>query len=111
EIGAEDYLSKPFNPMLLQARITTCLEKKRLRDQEAAYLRRLLELQQRLDRRNRELEELNERLARAAVTDPLTGLPNRRWAIDELHRCWMASTRHRQPMACLVVDVDHFKRV
>ena len=32
--GAQDYLSKPFNPVLLQARIGSCLERKRLRDQE-----------------------------------------------------------------------------
>ncbi len=34
ELGAEDYLPKPFNPVLLQARINACLEKKRLRDRE-----------------------------------------------------------------------------
>ena len=38
EQGAEDYLSKPFNPVLLRARIGACLEKKRLRDQEARHL-------------------------------------------------------------------------
>ena len=38
EMGAEDYLTKPFNPVLLRARIGACLEKKRLRDQEVAYL-------------------------------------------------------------------------
>jgi DNA-binding response OmpR family regulator len=37
-LGAEDYLPKPCNPVLLHARITACLEKKRLRDQELAYL-------------------------------------------------------------------------
>ena len=40
-IGAEDYLPKPFNPILLKARITACLEKKRLRDQEQAFLEQL----------------------------------------------------------------------
>lgn len=34
EMGAEDYLSKPFNPVLLKARIESSLEKKRLRDQQ-----------------------------------------------------------------------------
>ena len=37
EIGAEDYVTKPFNPVLLNARITASLEKKRLRDQERAH--------------------------------------------------------------------------
>jgi two-component system cell cycle response regulator len=39
ELGAEDYLPKMFDPVLLRARIGACLEKKRLRDQEVDYLR------------------------------------------------------------------------
>ncbi|PSN16638.1 hypothetical protein C7293_01480, partial [filamentous cyanobacterium CCT1] len=38
EMGAEDYLSKPFKPVLLRAKITAYLEKKRLRDQRVMYL-------------------------------------------------------------------------
>jgi adenylate cyclase len=41
ELGAEDYLLKPFNAVLLRARIGACLEKKRLREHEAGYLERL----------------------------------------------------------------------
>lgn len=40
EMGAEDYLPKPFNPVLLHARIESSLEKKRLRDQQRALFRR-----------------------------------------------------------------------
>lgn len=39
ELGAEDYLPKPFDPVLLKARIGACLEKKRRRATEIAYLR------------------------------------------------------------------------
>lgn len=38
EMGAQDYLPKPFNPVLLRARLTACLERKWLRDQEIDYL-------------------------------------------------------------------------
>jgi class 3 adenylate cyclase len=38
EAGAEDYVPKPFNPVILRARIGASLEKKRLRDQERAHL-------------------------------------------------------------------------
>ncbi len=38
ELGAEDYLPKPFNPVLLQARVRSCLEKKAARDLELKYL-------------------------------------------------------------------------
>jgi adenylate cyclase len=40
ELGAEDYLSKPVNPVLLKARIRASLEKKRLRDQQKELVRR-----------------------------------------------------------------------
>jgi len=49
ELGAEDYLPKPFDPVLLQARISACLEKKRLRDREAAHLRQIEEEKRRSD--------------------------------------------------------------
>ncbi|UCC78103.1 MAG: response regulator, partial [Anaerolineales bacterium] len=40
-LGAEDYLPKPFDPVLLRARIGACLEKKRLRDQERKLQKQL----------------------------------------------------------------------
>lgn len=48
EIGAEDYLAKPFDPVLLRARIGASLEKKMLRDQEQIYYQALSESQKRL---------------------------------------------------------------
>ncbi len=39
ELGAADYLTKPFNPIILHARLEACMEKKWLRDQEVEYLR------------------------------------------------------------------------
>lgn len=44
ELGAEDYLHKPFDPTLLKARIGAYLEKKRLRDQEILYLQQVKRL-------------------------------------------------------------------
>jgi adenylate cyclase len=43
QVGADDYLTKPFDPVLLSARIGACLEKKRLRDCEVKYLRQIEE--------------------------------------------------------------------
>jgi adenylate cyclase len=53
ELGAEDYLRKPFNPVLLRARVQACLEKKRLRDLKVAQQRQLTELNAALELRNR----------------------------------------------------------
>ncbi|MGH8162835.1 MAG: adenylate/guanylate cyclase domain-containing protein, partial [Rhodanobacteraceae bacterium] len=49
QMGAEDHLRKPFDPVLLQARINACLEKKRFRDREETYLRQIQEEKQRTD--------------------------------------------------------------
>ncbi|MCB9750316.1 MAG: response regulator [Myxococcales bacterium] len=49
ELGAEDYLPKPFDPVILRARIGACLEKKKLRDRERAYIKRLRTEQERSD--------------------------------------------------------------
>ena len=64
ELGAEDYLPKPFDPVLLRARIGACLEKKHLRDQEI-QLRQELELwNKRLEERVQEQVNQLERLGR-----------------------------------------------
>src|SRR5262249_33509301 len=47
ESGAEDYLTKPFNPVLLRARINASLEKKRLRDREKKFIHDLEQERQR----------------------------------------------------------------
>ena len=49
ELGADDYLTKPFNSTVLQARITACLEKRHLREQEQIYLAQIQQERQRSD--------------------------------------------------------------
>lgn len=60
ERGAEDYLTKPFNPTLLKARIGACLEKKRLHDQEVSLHRQLEENYKRLEELERQRKELTD---------------------------------------------------
>lgn len=71
ELGAEDYLPKPFNPVLLRARIGASLEKKRLRDRDAAYTERLNRENQ---RKSDELENAR-RIQRAMLPTAPPNLP------------------------------------
>ncbi len=64
ELGAEDYLTKPFDPTLLRARIGACLEKKRLRDQEVRLRNEVEEWNKRLEQRVEEQVTQLERLSR-----------------------------------------------
>ncbi|WP_341888363.1 diguanylate cyclase [Variovorax sp. YR752] len=56
------------------------------------------------------LRDANAQLAHLSETDALTGIANRRRLDRALHEEWQRSGRHGQPMALLIVDVDHFKR-
>nr|WP_320132064.1 diguanylate cyclase [uncultured Holophaga sp.] len=58
-----------------------------------------------------ELSAANTRLEQAALTDVLTGLPNRRHAMDRLAQLWSESRRHGTTLACILLDADDFKQV
>ncbi|HCI80768.1 MAG TPA: hypothetical protein DHW02_13875 [Ktedonobacter sp.] len=68
ELGAQDYLPKPFNPVLLRARIAACLERKQLRDQEIDYLQqvgRVTAAATSIKANSFEIESLNEVASRS----------------------------------------------
>ena len=88
--GADDYLTKPFHQGELRARVNVGL--------------RVVELHREVQAKNRQLEEM-------ALTDPLTGLANRR-AIDIwITRQLSAAARHDFPIWVAICDLDHFKKV
>jgi signal transduction histidine kinase len=70
ELGAEDYLPKPFNPTLLKARVSACLQKKRAHDRETALYDELQMNYKRLQ----ELEKLRDDLTNMIVHDLRTPL-------------------------------------
>jgi len=111
EAGADDYLSKPCNRKELLARVRAGA--------------RVVELQNDLDRRklqvhrfnaemavaHSKLHEANQRLQLMAATDALTGLSNRRGAMDRLQEQWTSATRRNECLACIMLDIDRFKNI
>ena len=90
EAGAADCLSLRIPERELRARILRFLSGKK---------------------RIEKLRSTNEQLARMAITDPLTGVGNRRHFDDALSAELKRNNRSRTPLALLMIDIDHFKRV
>lgn len=77
--------------------------------------RELIDLNQTLENkvseRTRELDVANRRLEAMAMTDALTGLPNRRHAMSILEKEWEVSIRDGTPLSCMMIDADGFKGI
>jgi diguanylate cyclase (GGDEF)-like protein len=81
ELGAADFIAKPYNAALVRARVNTQLRLKRLSDE----------------------------LRRIATVDVLTGVANRRRFDEMLEREWRRARRAGDALSLLMIDVDHFK--
>lgn len=90
DMGVNDYLMRPVDRHELLARVKTQIRRKRFSD----YLRNRL----------RESVELS-------VSDPLTGLHNRRYMERHLKTLIQDALRSRRSLSVLIADIDHFKNV
>lgn len=68
-------------------------------------------LEKRVAERTAELVEANKTLEKISITDHLTGLPNRRFAMVQLDLLWEESQVRKEPLACLMIDADGFKTI
>jgi diguanylate cyclase (GGDEF)-like protein len=116
------YISKPWRPDDLLDTLRGAAHTFRLERRNAQLVEELrqlnLMLEERVRRRtaeleeaNHELEQKNKMLEKLALTDPLTGLPNRR-AMDRMtERELRRRDRYPSALALGLIDVDHFKQI
>lgn len=81
ELGAVDYITKPYSLPVVQRRIRTHVDLKRYQDQ----------------------------LQRQTLLDGLTGIPNRRCFEQTMTNSWNLAVRQQSPLSLLMLDIDHFK--
>ncbi|HEY6558844.1 MAG TPA: diguanylate cyclase [Polyangiaceae bacterium] len=80
-VGAVDFITKPVNHQLMLVRVRSQLRVKRMADQ----------------------------LRHNATVDAVTGIANRRCLDETLEREWLRTRRSREPLALVLIDIDHFK--
>ena len=98
---------KSTEPLLIA--LKELLHQVTLRNKELVMLNETLE--QKVIERTTELSRANKDLKQLALTDVLTGLPNRRHAIQQLSLLWKESLEHGSALSCMMIDADHFKEV
>ncbi|MBL0700696.1 MAG: diguanylate cyclase [Desulfosarcina sp.] len=90
EAGADDYITKPYNPAELIARLNTGI--------------RFLRLEESLKKANEEIRKLS-------IKDSLTGSYNRAFISQHLPQELKRAIRYNRPMSLIFCDIDHFKRI
>jgi len=110
--GAYDYIVKTGDylftiPLMVEKNLEAFKVRQdniRLQEQQAAAAREI-------SLKNQQLKEALEKMEQMASTDPLTGLYNRRHFGDMLERCFAESTRYGKDLACIMCDLDGYKKL
>ena len=90
QLGADDYISRPCDPAELLARAKALLRNKQTHDK---------------------IRKIQVSLEQMVVSDPLTGLHNRRYLMDRLTQEMQRADRHNEPLAFAMIDLDGFKPI
>ena len=95
--GVDDYISKPPNPHELAARVNAAA--------------RIASLQNDLLETSQQLEDTVKHLEEMALTDPLTGVGNRRLLTRQLEMHLLDAAARKGGVCFLMLDIDHFKKI
>ncbi len=104
EAGVDEYVMRPFDPRIVLARARAALRFVQLDE-------RVEDLLAEREAQIGQLAILTRKLQVAVATDPLTGLFNRRFAVERLQRAFTLSRNGTMKLTVISLDIDHFKRV
>ncbi|HLB24852.1 MAG TPA: diguanylate cyclase, partial [Nitrospirota bacterium] len=97
EMGASDYMEKPFDPVELAARINLVLRRREVGDE--------------LQKKNRELAEINRELRMYSIMDELTKTYSRPYFFENMTAEMKRCARYMIPLSLMLVDLDNFEDI
>ncbi len=106
EAGANDFICKPVDKTELSIRVASQLKVKHAQDAVKTYQ---FDLESKVEERTQSLQEANEKLAKLATTDALTGLANHRGLVSHLEAVIEQANADGKSCGVLFIDLDHFK--
>ncbi|MBS1188215.1 MAG: diguanylate cyclase response regulator [Rhodocyclaceae bacterium] len=104
EAGVDDFLGKPVRAKVVAARLRAGQRIVTLQRENQRQIEELESFARQLTRSNLQLRELS-------VTDELTGLPNRRYAMERLQHEWAACERDGSALSCMTIDLEGMKEI
>ncbi|MGB0715540.1 MAG: GGDEF domain-containing response regulator [Phycisphaerae bacterium] len=107
--GVDDFIGKPLKRAALIPRLHAGHRVIRLQEEVSRRQREIHRFNAEMQVANNKLVTAQEQLRQQAITDSLTGLPNRRAAMDQLKTMWSGAVRRDQSLCAAMIDIDHFK--
>jgi diguanylate cyclase (GGDEF)-like protein len=111
ELGADDYILKPFNAKELVARVKSILLKRELVDNLRIHNKKLIEEKSDALKEIEQLQKKAVELEGGQITDPLTGLYNKTFLHKRLREELARAKRYKHQLSLVLIDVDLFHNV
>ncbi|MGE5491471.1 MAG: diguanylate cyclase [Actinomycetota bacterium] len=104
EMGIDAFIDRPVKTAALAAHLRAAGRIISLQRENECHKRKLQQYSQELICSNLRLREL-------AMTDELTGLPNRRYSLELMQQEWLAASQDSLPLSCMVIDLNGIKQI
>jgi diguanylate cyclase (GGDEF)-like protein len=111
ELGADDYILKPFNAKELVTKVKSILRRKAFIEKLRTDNKGLLKEQSDYSKKLEALRKRTQQLQKEVVTDGLTGVYNGHYFLPRLREEFLRSKRYNNQLSIVLIEVDHFEKI